>query len=962
MEYEMYAPNGDYSLFSKRPVVFVFSDSAETAHMAYLNDTLKGQPQFYRYLFVYIPNRGGAVANRLECLGPLLSNITMGYFYGSVNNFLVINDPTILKSDVDKVSSLNPGTNDLNRLFNKIALKSEKGGTEDITVLFKEDKNAYITDPVQDDDFNTYYEEPDTTTEQEPEPYSTKQYYGPPSAFNFSLSGIIRDQATGEGLSYATVLVRGSGIGVSANADGYFVLPSVPSDTSVLEVQYVGYDKRIIYLTPALPKRNLMVELNSSMIQTVTIVASRVSEDIASKEEISVVKLNPKKLEKLPNLGEKDVMRSFQLMPGVSASNESSSGLYVRGGTPDQNLVLYDGFVVYHVDHLYGFFSAFNANALKDIQLYKGGFDARYGGRLSSVTEITGKAGDQKKFNMGVDLSLLGLNVFTEIPIGNKFTSVIAFRRSYKGPLYNKIFEKFNATSTGSTNQGAFPGPGGRLQQEAKATSFFYDLNAKFTYRANLNNDFSFSLFNGTDKLDNSLDFDGGGFGGGALSLNSIDLTRYGNIGSSVKWNRKWSTKLTGSTLFSYSNYYSLRNRTQERTSTNSAGEEVTSSNGIIEDNDIRDYSFKSDYDWNISPAIHLQFGAFTNYYSTDYSYSQNDTISVLDKHNNSGLAGGYLQSKFRFLKNRIWVQPGIRVSYFGASRSVYTEPRFNLTVKLNSKLSLKAATGKYYQFANLVTREDILSGNKSFWLLSDGNKIPVSEAIHYTGALVFESGKFLFSTEVYLKELDNLTEYSLRFNPSPDGLSYEENFLTGRGMARGIEFLAQKKTGNLNGWVSYTLGEAKNYFETYSDEWYAANQDVRHEFKIVGIYHYKRWDFSATWIYASGRPYTAPSGAYSITLLDGTEQDYFTVTSKNSLRLPDYHRADIAANYTLLGGQRGDKKRRVLGTLGFSLFNLYDRTNVWYKQYTIEGDQILETNVNYLGITPNISLSLKLH
>lgn len=965
LEYEMYAPGNDYSSI-QRPIVIVLADSGETTSSAFENDTLKGQPQFYNYLFVYLPNKGGNAYSRLECIGSLLSNITMGYFYGSANNFFVINDTSIKRKEIKEISKLYPGSCNIEQMFKEVVLRSETIQDQDITVLFKEDKTAYITETVQDDDFNTYYDEPDTNFTETPEPYSSKQYYGPPTTFNYSLSGTIRDKLTGEGLAYATILINGTSVGVSANSEGYFVLPSVPSDTSVLAIQYVGYDMRLVYLTPAMPKRNLIIELKSSTIQTVTITASKIGEDITSKEDISVVKLTPKKLEKLPNLGEKDVMRSFQLMPGVSASNESSSGLYVRGGTPDQNLVLYDGFVVYHVDHLYGFFSAFNSNALKDIQLYKGGFDARFGGRLSSVTEITGKEGDRKKYNMGVDLSLLGFNAFAEIPVGDKFSSVIAFRRSYKGPLYNKIFEKFNTSST-SNNQQSFQGPGGRLQQETQSTSFFYDLNAKVTYRANPNNDYSISFFNGTDKLDNSVDFDGAGFGGGGgfgggLSLNSIDLTRYGNVGTSLKWNRKWTTKLAGATSVSYSNYYSLRNRTQERTSTNSSGEEVTSNNGVIEDNDLRDYSFKSDYDWNISSAFQLQFGAFANHYSIRYSYSQNDTITVLDKQSNSGLVGGYLQTKVRFLKSRILVQPGIRLSYFDITNSTYTEPRLNVTVNLTGKLSLKAATGKYYQFANLVTREDILSGNKSFWLLSDGDGIPVSEAVHYTAALAYENAKYLFSTEVYFKELNNLTEYSLRFNPSPDGLSYQENFLTGQGMARGIEFLAQKKTGKINGWVSYTLGEARNYFETYSDQWFAANQDVRHEFKVVGIYQYKRWNFSATWIYASGRPYTAPSGAYTITLLDGSEQDYFTVTSKNSLRLPNYHRADIAVNYTLLGGKRGGKRRRVLGTLGFSLFNLYNRTNVWYKQYTIEEGQILETNVNYLGITPNISLSLKLH
>ena len=213
---------------------------------------------------------------------------------------------------------------------------------------------------------------------------------------------------------------------------------------------------------------------------------------------------------------------------------------------------------------------------------------------------------------------------------------------------------------------------------------------------------------------------------------------------------------------------------------------------------------------------------------------------------------------------------------------------------------------------------------------------------------------------EAYYKEIEGLTEYSLRFNPSPQGVSYQENFYSGYGYARGLEFLLQRQIGKLNGWVSYTIGEARNHFDVYSTDYYPANQDVTHEFKIVSLYKLKRWDFSASWVFATGRPYTAPSGAYAVSLLDGSTADYFTVTSKNSVRLPDYHRLDLSVNFKLLAGEQGDRKRKEIGYIGLSIFNFYNRTNLWYKQYTIEDNQIIETNINYLGMTPNITLSLK--
>ncbi|MGD0342481.1 MAG: TonB-dependent receptor, partial [Bacteroidales bacterium] len=636
--------------------------------------------------------------------------------------------------------------------------------------------------------------------------------------------------------------------------------------------------------------------------------------------------------------------------------------LYVRGGTPDQNLVLYDGFTVYHVDHLYGFFSAFNSNALKVIQLYKGGFESRFGGRISSVTEITSKEGNQKRINAGVDISLLSTDAFVEIPVGSKFTSFLAFRKSYQGVIYNMIFKKFNSSRTENAPD-IGTGLRRRYSQSNNITSYFYDLNGKFTYKPNNMDIISLSIFNGTDKLDNSFASNIPSFGqsNANFSMNSVDLTSYGNIGTSLKWSRKWSSKLYGNTIISYSNYYNKRNRSSDRTLINPDNVSTTSMSGVFENNDLKDYSLKSDYQLELTGNSQLQFGAFATLFNIKYSYAQSDTANILDRNGTAVLGGGYIQTRIKLLNDKLQIVPGIRTDYYETTRKVYPEPRATISYNLTDNLVLKGSTGKFYQFANQITREDIMSGNKEFWILADGKSIPVTSAIHYIAGISYETPGYTFSAEAYFKRIHNLTEYSLRINASPMGVDYNENFFNGYGFAQGIEFLAQKNAGDLNGWVSYTLGQAKNHFDEYGEGYYPANQDVTHEFKIVGLYKYRRWDFSANWIYATGHPYTAPSGAYTITLLDGTTKDYFTVTTKNSIRLPDYHRLDVSANYKLLMGKRGDTKRRELGTVSFSIFNVYNHQNIWYKEFAIESGEIIETNVKYLGITPNITLSLKL-
>lgn len=786
-----------------------------------------------------------------------------------------------------------------------------------------------------------------------------------PSRSGFSLSGIVVDRASGEPLPFAAIWIPGTKIVSTGNADGRFTLLNVPSDTCQIKVRYIGYNIATFYLSPKVALENVTIELDQDEkeLNEVTIVNDKQELLSAQTDGVGVLRMVPSKLAYLPNVGERDILRSFQLMPGVSASNESSSGLYVRGGTPDQNLILYDGFTVYHVDHLYGFFSAFNPNGIKDVQLYKGGFESRFGGRLSSVTEITGKDGNRNRFNMGGDLSLLSTNLWAECPIGDKITTLLAVRRSYQGLLYDQLFDKFNSSSTSSNqtqnnNKGGGGGPG-FSGQETTASSYFYDLNAKISYRPTQKDIVSLSLYNGTDNLDNSrstttpsqlaslgINFD----------FSTSDKTNYGNIGSSLKWSRMWNQHLYSNTLISFSDYYSERNRTTKGSITNKDGSSRSFNNGIIENNNLRDFTFQSHYTFDLSNRNQVGWGFFKSNYDNIYNYATNDTSRLLDRNNGAGLYGGYFQDKLGIRK--LTIMPGLRISNYSGTNLWYYEPRLWATHKVGSYLTLKAATGKYFQFANRVLREDILSGSRDFWILADGKGIPVSQAIHYMGGFSLENEDYLFGTEAYYKQISNLTEYSLRFDPSPQGTTYNENFYTGNGFSQGLEFLFQRKSGKVNGWLSYTLARSRNHFDVYQEGYYPANQDVTHEAKAVGIYKHKRWTFSATFVYATGRPYTSPEAGYTLTLADGTTRDYLTVGRKNALRLPDYHRLDINVLYDLYR----DEGAKQLGTIGFSIFNLYDHTNIWYKEFQVVSNTLIATDVKYLGFTPNITLSLKLH
>jgi hypothetical protein len=781
-----------------------------------------------------------------------------------------------------------------------------------------------------------------------------KRYAGQPSRYNLTVSGRIKDQTNGETLPFATVTVAGHTIGASTNTDGYFTLYNVPTDTETLVFRYLGYETQYFYLSPDVNLQNLFVELlpSANMLDEVTIVYER--EDVLKIPELSigVIQTTAAKIADLPALGEKDLFRTFQLMPGISASNESSAGMYVRGGTPDQNLVLYDDFTIYHQEHLMGVFSAFNTNAVKDVQLHKGGFEAKYGGRLSSVMEIVGKTGNDKQFNIGGDVGFLGFNAFMEVPFGGEKGSFFAAgRRSFQSFMYN------NFTDVYSENQQTMGGgPGGQFNQrnQQKPASYFYDLNAKLTYNPTKKDIVALSFFNGEDNLDNSRE----SFGISSMSGSLTDKTDWGNIGSSLKWSRNWNNRFYSHVLASFSNYYSARDRQNSTTvsggSSNST--QVMFDQNTNESNNLVDYSMKWDNEFKINGRNKLEFGFNYSAYQVDYRYARSDTSDILNMHNSGNLFTLYTQDRWT-VGEKLTILPGLRFSYYDVTSHLYSEPRFQAFYKLNTPWKLKASAGYYYQFVNRIVREDISAGSRDIWLLSDNEGIPVSGAMHLLAGASYETPDYLFDVEAYYKKLNHLSEYTLRFAPSfIEQTAYQEFFYNGEGYSRGVDLLAQKKYGKLTGWVGYTLAETRYHFPVYGEGYFPANQDVTHEFKTVLTYKpHKNFTLSATWIYATGKPFTEPIGGYTLNIPNGGNMNFIVVDKKNNARYPDYHRLDLLGKYDMVF------IKGVKSSLSLSLFNVYDHANVWYKEYRYDDAGVTETSVNLLGFTPNITLSIQL-
>lgn len=776
-----------------------------------------------------------------------------------------------------------------------------------------------------------------------------------------TLSGVVRDAETGESLPYATVEVLGTSTGAATNLDGRFVLTGVSTTTVRLRTRHIGFVPDTLTVAPdaTMP---LDIALRPDMVELdgVTVTAETY-EIMESAVAPSVVTMSPQALEALPAIGEIDIFRSLQLLPGISAT-QGGSGLYVRGGTPDENLVLFDGMTAYHVDHFFGFFSAFNARAVKDVRVYKSAYPARYGGRTSSVVELTGKAGDTSGYSGGASLNLLSGSAALEGPIGDRASFLVTGRRSYTDVLQTDLYESIFQSTTGDDPDATSPGPGGSLggglQNRNQATVtpdfYFYDVNAKLTYRPTDLDILALSLYNGQDHLDESRSLErtlGIGEPVGTQRSDVDDVTDWGNLGSSVKWSRQWHPRVYTNAIVSYAEYFSEYDRRDfieiydAETDTLAFSAETSS----VEDNRVSDLTARLDTEWKASDRHTIAWGVQATRSDVEYTFTRNDTLGILSEDEQALTLATYAEDTWASL-DRLEITAGVRASYYDVTGDTYVDPRLSLTVSATDRLRLKAAYGQHHQFTTRVISENVTEGARDFWLLADDDLVNVRGATHYVLGASYETDTWLLDAEAYYRDLSGLSEFSLRFQRGQE--APEQLFFVGDGMARGVELLAQKKFGSYNGWLSYTLGHVEHTFPALNDgEAFPALHDTRHEVKLVNTLRLSdRWKASATWTFGSGQPYTEPESVYTLTLLDGTEESYIHVGDKNGERLPAYHRLDVGVNYRFpLGTSEVD--------LGLSVYNLYDHDNVQYREFDTSADPILTTDVTYLGVTPNVSV-----
>lgn len=749
----------------------------------------------------------------------------------------------------------------------------------------------------------------------------------------FTLSGTVTDSLSGETLIGAAIMVSGVvNTGVAANEYGFYSI-TLPAGSYELKSSFIGYLSHTTTVELAADaKLDVLLKPASQELREVTVTAEKKGIDL-QRPDIGVERMDMKEVEKLPMLfGERDVLKAIQLLPGVKSAGDGQSGFYVRGGGADQNLVLLDEAPVYNASHLLGFFSTFNASAVKDVQLYKGSMPAHYGGRLASVLDIRMKDGNDRKLGVSGSLGLISSNLTVEGPIAKKRASfIVAARRTYADMLL-KLF-------------------GDPSVRDNKL--YFYDLNAKVNVDAGAK-----------DKL-----FLSGYFGRDVIGLGTTLGIDWGNATGTVRWNHIYSPRWFSNTSFIYSDYnYGVSFETQAH--------DITISSVVRDLNLTHEISFypKPGSKWKagFSSIRHT----ITPGQVESSGFSGVNEFKIQDQYT---WENAVFASWDKTVTDRLSVNVGLRVSGLsvlgkgdfytfdhagdvtsttthGSGEVVKTyvipEPRLSFSYLMNEFSSVKGSYARMTQNMHLLSNST--SGNPTDRWIGTSNIIKPEIGDQVSGGYFrkLKEGKYELSGEVYYKWMQNQIDYrngaDILVNQYIEG-----ELLFGRGRAYGLEVMARKNTGRFTGWIGYTLSRTERQIDGINNgNWYNARQDRTHDISIVGTYELnERWSFSALWTYNTGNAVTFPSGKYTV-----DDQVLFSYTERNAGRMPAYHRLDLSATLKRVHA-------KFESAWNFSLYNAYGHMNAYtiiFKENESDPSRTSAVKTSLFRWVPSISYSFK--
>ena len=724
----------------------------------------------------------------------------------------------------------------------------------------------------------------------------------PQSVRAATLSGFVADQSNGESLPYASVILKGPGdpIGTLSNVDGYYAIRGIPAETEyVLTISYIGYigfqDTLALRVGET---RRLDVQLQPEPIAVQEIVVEAKREEEEQRIQPGFVEIETAQIREMPAIGETDILRSLHLLPGIQAASDISSGLYIRGGGPDQTLILLDQMPLYNPSHAFGFFSTFNPDAIRDMSLHKGAYPAQYGGRLGSVLDVHNKDGNRKGFEASGGVSIISARLTLEGPI-DKGSWMVSGRRTYIDPILSLI----------------------RNEETEVPAYYFYDLNAK------LNRDFSdddkvqISGYFGRDDL--TFDVDPEAFFG----------IRWGNTAFLGKYTHVFSPALFGSFVAASSYYFSKTDLDILDTR-------------ILFFNSIRDYTLKADLDWFASRDHALSGGLLATRY--DFEFNQQFNLeNQLDLREKPNLLSLYLQDHYQ-PGTATDIRLGVRGNYFSEGSRIQLEPRLSMSYRTGN-YRWKAAGGAFHQYLQWVTTEAFSGWD--FW-------VPLDETVDpgrsWQGVLGIEwepSERYQGTVEAYYTDLANLVVLDNRVAADSDATTSEETFVTGgTGYATGIEVFLQRRTGRLTGWIGYTLGWTRRTFaELNLGKAFPPKYDRRHDVSFVMQYRVGKWSFGANYLYGTGQAFTPASARYLLRspVFSWQVEDLTLPADRNSGRLLPYQRLDLSVK----------RRFRAFGAnaeIYVQVFNAFNRRNEWFVIFDDNEPDV----VKMLPIVPTLGIN----
>ena len=761
----------------------------------------------------------------------------------------------------------------------------------------------------------------------------------------FTISGYIRDSLSRETLIGASITIQGQARGINSNQFGFYSI-TLPEGVYDITCSFIGYmafehqinlDKNIDFDFSLLSKSSLSQEI---------VISSRKRDANVKAAQMGRFDFSMNKIRSLPVIfGEVDPLKSLQLLPGVRNAGEGNSGLYVRGGGPDQNLILLDDAVVYNPGHLFGFFSIFNGDAIKNVTLIKGGMPAQYGGRLSSVVDVAMKDGNMQNFQVEGGIGTIASRLSIQGPIKkDKASFMVSGRRTYADFIAKPFIPRTSA----------FYGSG----------YFFYDLNAKFNYQFSNKDRLYISGYLGRDVFN---------FNNSKRSIN-INIP-WGNSTATLRWNHVFSKKLFANTTLVYNDYKFNFGAIQNNFNVNLKS-------------GIRDQTIKTDFDYYLSPRHKFKFGAQYTYHRFYPSVVSGRQDSVVFEPNNAQVkfaqeAGIYIQDDWE-ISEKIKVNAGIRFSVFqqvgpytnfikdadgnkldstvyGRMENVKTyggpEPRFTIRYAIDDETSIKAAVTRNLQYIHLVSNAGSTLPT-DVWVPSTIKVNPQISWLYATGLFKnFKDNMYETSVELYYKTMQNQIEYREGYTPGIE--DPEDQFVFGKGWSYGAEFYINKARGKLTGWIGYTLSWTYRKFPQLNDgNKFPAKYDRRHDLSVVGIYELTpKWKLSGVFVFATGNATTLPERFYFI---EGVLAQQFSAI--NQYRLASYHRLDFSAIYT----PRPTSTKKFKSSWVFSIYNVYSRMNPYFIYFDQVGSaqdgtlQVQAKQVSLFPVIPSVTWNFK--